>query len=443
MTKPHTHLYTVYIVGVLILAYTLSFIDRQILSLLVEPIKHDLDLNDTQISLLQGLAFAVFMGLGGVPIGRLIDRSHRIRIIAVGIAFWSLMTVGCGLAKSYGGLLLCRMGVGLGESTLTPAAYSVISDSAPPRRLGLAMGAFSMGVYIGAGLALIIGAAVISQLPVSEWIVLPLLGEMRPWQVVFIAVGLPGFLVALLVLTIREPARQYAGDGTHYASLSQLKTYLRTHRTTLSRLILCHTFAAMCSYTINAWAPSFFVRTYGWSIAETGYAFGLTIVISGMSGVIAGGLLGDYLCSRQIRSARVQLMGFAMLAACPLTILAPLMPNPYWALLLLGGITFFITMTIGTGPAALQEILPSRMRGTVNALAVLFVNLVGLGLGPTCVGLLTDYVFADASRLNHALAVSLPGMMLLSLLFSRLSVRPYQHTHNQLHHGNNLPVGSL
>lgn len=433
MATLRTRLYTIYVVVVLILAYTLSFIDRQILSLLVEPIKHDLGLNDTQISLLQGLAFAVFMGLGGIPIGRLIDRYHRIRIIAIGIAFWSLMTAGCGLAKSYGGLLLCRMGVGLGESTLTPAAYSVISDSVPARRLGLAIGAYSMGVYIGAGLALIIGAAVISQLPVSEWIVLPLLGEMRPWQVVFIAVGLPGFLVALLVLTIREPVRHFAGEAQHYASLSQLKTYLLTHRAALGWLILCQSFAAMSSYTINAWAPSFFVRTYGWTIAETGYAYGLTIVASGISGVIAGGLIGDYLHARQVRSGRMQLMGIAMLFACPLALLAPLMANPYVALLLLGAITFFITLAIGTGPTALQEILPNRMRGTVSALAVLTVNLIGLGVGPTCVGLLTDYVFADAGRLNHALAVSVPCMMLLALLFSRLSLRPYQQSYKQLH----------
>lgn len=421
-----------YVVTVLILAYTLSFIDRQILSLLVEPIKHDLSLNDTQISLLQGLAFAVFMGLGGLPIGRLIDRYHRIRIIAIGVAFWSLMTVSCGLAKSYVGLLLSRMGVGLGESTLTPAAYSVISDSVSPKRLGLALGAYSMGVYIGAGLALIIGAAVIAQLPVSEWIVVPLLGEMRPWQLVFVVVGLPGLLVALLVLTIREPARQLEGELNHYASLPQLKAYLLKHRAALGWLVLCHTFAAMSSYTLNAWAPSFFVRTYGWSIAETGYAYGLTIVVSGMTGVVTGGLIGDYLISKQVSSGRVKLMGTAMLLACPLAFLAPLMANPYVSLMLLGAITFLITLTIGTGPAAFQEILPNRMRGTVSALAVLIVNLLGLGLGPTCVGLLTDYVFADASKLNYALAVSLPCMMFLAFLFSIPSLKPYQTSYLQL-----------
>jgi MFS family permease len=420
-----------YTVMVLILAYTFSFIDRQILSLLVEPIKHDLSLNDTQISLLQGLAFAVFMGLGGLPIGRLIDRYHRIRIIAVGVAFWSVMTVCCGLAKNYTGLLLSRMGVGLGESTLTPAAYSVISDSVPPKRLGLALGAYSMGVYIGAGLALIIGAAVIAQLPVSEWIVVPLLGEMRPWQLVFVVVGLPGLLVALLVLTITEPARHLDGEKTHYASLAQVKQYLFAHRVALGLLILCHSFAAMSSYTLNAWAPSFFVRTYGWSLADTGYAFGITIVLSGMTGVVAGGLIGDYLLTRRVHSGRVKLMGSAMLVAAPLAFLAPLMVNPYLSLLLLGGVTFLITLTIGTGPAAMQEVLPSRMRGTVNALAVLIVNLIGLGIGPTCVGLLTDYAFVDANKLNYALAISLPCMMLLSVLFSVLSLKPYQACYQQ------------
>lgn len=425
----------VYIVAILVLAYTLSFIDRQILSLLVEPIKQDLALSDTQIGLLQGLAFALFMGIGGVPIGRLIDRKSRIKIISVGIAFWSIMTACCGLAKSYGALLMCRMGVGLGEATLTPAAYSVISDTVPPKRLGLAIGAYSMGVYFGAGLALIIGAAVISQLDMTMDIVMPLLGSMRPWQVVFVVVGLPGLLVALLVLTIKEPARFCQGQGQAYEefTLSQIKAYMVRHRHTLTTIILCQSFAAMASYTLKAWAPSFFMRTYGWSIAQTGYAFGITIVIAGISGVLAGGLIGDYLFNRSVQSARVKLMGWAMGFAAPLALFAPLMPNPLWALFLLGLITFFITVAIGTGPAALQEILPNRMRGTVNAIAVLAVNLIGLGIGPIIVGLLTDYLFASAGMLNMALAISLPCMMLVSLMFSRFSIKPYSITYNSLH----------
>ncbi len=415
----------VYMVALLTLAYTISFIDRQILSLLVEPIKHDLNLSDTQISLLQGLAFAVFMGIGGLPIGRLIDRSRRMSIITAGIAFWSVMTAACGVVKGYTGLLLCRMGVGLGESVLTPAAYSVISDSVSPKRLGLAIGIYSMGVYIGAGLALIIGGAVIARLPVDTLVVLPLLGEMRPWQVVFVVVGLPGLLVALLMLTVREPNRRTDASYPGAISLGQVFNYLRAHRSAVSCLILCQSFAAMSSYTVNAWAPSFFIRSYGWSAAQTGHAYGVTIVICGMLGVVMGGLLGDRFVAKGIVNGRVRLMGTAMICAIPFAATAPLMTNPQHALLMLGVITFLITLAIGTGPAALQELLPNRMRGTVNAIAVLTVNLIGLGMGPTIVALLTDYVFGDPLKLRNALAWAVPMMMFVAAIFAGLSLKPY------------------
>ncbi len=419
-----TRMRAAYLVALLTFAYTLSFIDRQILSLLVEPIKHDLSLSDTEISVLQGLAFAVFMGIGGLPIGRLIDRSRRMSIITVGIAFWSVMTAACGLVKGYTGLLFCRMGVGLGESTLTPAAYSVISDSVSPRRLGLAIGVYSMGVYIGAGLALIIGGAVIARLPV-ETMVLPLLGVMRPWQVVFVAVGLPGVLVALLMMTVREPMRRHDESFAVKIPLSQVFHYLREHRFAFTSLILCQSFAAMSSYTLNAWAASFFIRSYGWSAAQTGHAYGITIVVSGILGVVMGGLLGDRLVAKRFVSGRISLMGAAMICAIPFAACAPLMTNPHSALLMLGAVTFLITLAIGTGPTALQELLPNRMRGTVNAMAVLTVNLIGLGLGPTIVALLTDYVFADPLKLRDALAWAVPCMMIISAIFAGVGLKPY------------------
>ncbi|MBN8886253.1 MAG: MFS transporter [Rudaea sp.] len=419
--------YSAVVVGALTLAYTLSFVDRQILSLLVEPIKHDLHLSDTQISLLQGLAFTVLMGVGGLPIGWLVDRLPRLRIVSCGIAFWSVMTACCGLSGSYAALLLARMGVGLGESALNPAAYSALADAVPRKRLGFAIGVYGMGVYIGAGLAMILGAEAISRMPAGG-LTLPLLGTMRSWQAVFVLVGLPGIFLALLTLLIREPVRRETLDvGTTDlpAVPSSTRRYLLDNRHALSMLILCQSFAAMLSFTLNAWAPSFFIRSFGWSIAQTGHAYGITIACAGVLGFLCCGVLGDRLAARGDIAARMRIMSYAMLASAPLCLLALTAADAGVALTLLGATTFLITVAIGSGPAALQEILPNRMRGTTTSLAVLVVNLIGLGLGPTLVAVLTDYVFADPKQLHTALAITTPCMALAATVFGRLSLKPY------------------
>ncbi len=198
-----------YVVGVLTLAYVFSFIDRQILSLLVGPIQRDLAINDTWMSLLMGVSFAVFYTLFGIPLGRLADTKNRRNVIAVGIAFWSVMTAGCGLARQYWTLALMRMGVGIGEATLSPSAYSMIADYFRPERRSTAMSVYSMGIYIGSGLAFVLGGIVVKFAAQQESIELPWLGSIRSWQLVFLLVGLPGLPVALLTwLTVREPARR-------------------------------------------------------------------------------------------------------------------------------------------------------------------------------------------------------------------------------------------
>jgi MFS family permease len=419
-------------VAMLTAAYTLSFVDRQVLSLLVEPIKADLGLSDLQISLLQGLAFSLFMGLGGLPLGWLADRVRRTGLIAAGITFWSLSTIGCGLSNGYLGLLLARMGVGVGEATLNPAAYSMLADAAPPRRLGLAVAVYGMGVYIGAGLALVLGALILHHLP-QQTVHVPLLGALRPWQVVFVAVGLPGFLLALAMLFLREPPRREIVAA--HASDAQTSTWrhLLRERHALGTLILCQAFAAMVSFTLNAWTPSYFIRSHHWTIAQTGLACGVTLSIAGLIGFLCCGLLGDWLVSRGIAGARLRVMGAAMLACAPLAAAFALAPDARLALLLLGLTTVLITMAIGSGPAALQEIVPNRMRGTTTAVAVLVVNLIGLGLGPTAVALLTDRVFGDAQALRLSLALATPCMALAAAALSMLSLRPYLHSQRKLH----------
>ncbi len=273
--KPYPKaIYAWYVVAVLVLAYTFSFIDRQILSLLVGPIKRDLGISDTQMSLLQGFAFAAFYCVAGLPIGRLVDRYHRFNIIALGVFIWSVMTALCGTARSFLQLFIFRAGVGVGEAALSPAAYSIIADYFPPKRLGFALGVYGMGVYIGAGLALIIGAA-----DRRRWsreggnAALPLIGEIyRVAKVTFLVVGLPGVLVALWVWTLRRRGRRGhirreigARDGVGRSvevPVAEVFGYMgRNWRAMVPLSISATRFRPMMAYGVAAWIPTLFVRT--------------------------------------------------------------------------------------------------------------------------------------------------------------------------------------
>src|SRR5262245_7551860 len=292
--------YAWYVVAVLTLAYMVSFIDRQILSLLVRPIRADLGISDTEISLLMGLTFAIFYTLFGIPLGRLADTRSRRTIIAAGIGFWSLMTAGCGLAKNFWQLALMRVGVGVGEAALSPSAYSLIADYFRPERRATAMSVYSMGIFIGSGLAFVLGAAVATFAAGKEDFVLPVLGTVRSWQLVFLVVGLPGLAVALLLYTIREPSRKGARRLTDGATATQPPTtrevwaYLCDNWKTFACLNLGTALISLSSYAMSSWVPEMFGRRYGWTIRERGTVFGLIVGIAGTLGIVKGGRVGDW-----------------------------------------------------------------------------------------------------------------------------------------------------
>jgi len=220
--------YAWYVVVVLTLGYIVSFLDRQIFALLVQPIRHDMGLSDTQVSLIGGLAFALFYTFLGIPIGRLADRRSRRAIIATGITIWCVMTAACGLAHNYWQLFSARVGVGVGEATLNPSALSLISDYFPREKRGRAISFYNMGVSLGVGIANIIGAWAIALTSAMAPITLPLVGALRPWQLVFLLVGLPGLVVALLMFTVREPRRRDrvrigVADGQHLINNQNLR----------------------------------------------------------------------------------------------------------------------------------------------------------------------------------------------------------------------------
>ncbi len=400
-----------YVVGVLTLLYVFSFIDRQILNLLVAPIRRDLRINDTRMSLLMGFSFAVFYTFFGILLGRLADSRSRRAIIAAGVAVWSLMTAGCGLARNFVEMLLLRMGVGVGEAALSPAAYSIISDYFPKKRLATAISVYSMGIYIGSGLAFFLGGVVVGFASGQETWVLPVIGTTRPWQVIFFIVGLPGILLALLMYTVKEPDRRgvrlvRASDGSMKPARVPLReafAYLSRNLTTF----LCHNvgFALLSfsSYGSSAWIPTFLIRNHGWTGSKAGMVYGTIVAIFGTLGIVVGGRLSDWFAERGHSDSTMRVGLLVALAWLPSGILYPLVPNANWASLLLVPTVFLASAPFGVAPAAIQQMMPNSLRGQASAIYLFAVNLIGLGLGPTAVALATDYIFHDDKAVNLSL----------------------------------------
>lgn len=403
-----------YLVGVLVLAYTFSFIDRQILGLLVNPIKRDLGINDFQVGLLGGLAFALFYTFMGLPIGRLADRASRRNIIVGGIVVWSLMTAACGLTKNFWQLFLARMGVGVGEAALSPPAYSLIADTFPPGKLGRALSVYSMGIFIGSALAYIVGAGVVQAVDTAPPVTLPLFGEIHAWQLTFFIVGLPGILVALLMLTVREPARRGVEQtrradgtqGTDSLPLNQVLAFVWKNRATYSAHFGGFALLSVFGYGTALWIPEFIRRSYDWEIYDAGYAYGVIILVFGIGGVFSGGWFCDRMRRKGRPDAHMRGTMLSAIALAPCAILFPLVGSVELTLALLATAIFFGAMPTGVAAAALQAITPNQMRAQVSALYLFTVNLIGMGVGPGLVGFFTDYVFEDTSKLYLSLALT-------------------------------------
>lgn len=454
--------YSWYIVGVLMLAYLFSYVDRSILSLLVAPIRSDLDLSDTELSVLHGFAFAIFYTLLGFPVGRLADRSNRVVIIVLGIGVWSLFTAACGLARNFWQLFFMRVGVGVGEAALNPCAYSIIADSFPQRLLSRALSAYVMGTYLGFGVAFIVGGMVVGGVSDNPTTHLPLLGEVRTWQAAFIYVGLPGLLVmALVFLTVREPSRRGlmrgGGDSLPFkgaqvsvpnpvgvpvpsgppsrgapvgvpnpaegvsnprsvgvpnpdpepvgVAIPVLLRFIKRNRRTL----ICHVLGFGCiGVLVNGlvlWTPSYFVRSHGWDIAEAGVLYGAVLAVLGPAGILVGGWVADRWDGAEARGGPfVAAAGFTALGIVP-AFISTLVADAHVSLALIAVLVFCTSAPWGVAVSALQQFTPNEMRGQVSAIYLFFVNIIGIGLGPTLIALATDHAFGDDAMLRYAMSL--------------------------------------
>ena len=396
--------YAWYVVVVLTLTQALAFVDRQVLALLVEPIKRELGVSDTMMGLLYGLSFAFFYVIVALPIARLADRWNRRNIIGLAVSLWSLATACCGVALGFPQLLAARLGVGAGEAGLSPSAQSMLADYFPRERLGAALGVFSTGVSLGGGLALIVGGALVHAAPAIGQALLPFWPGIQSWRIVMLAVGVAGLPVALLFLTVREPARR--GDGAAQPMpLPDVLAYLGRHGWTYLGLIGALAMMIFVAQSSSAWIPALLTRRFGWDTPHIGAVYGPLVLICGGAGALIGGLFASLLRSRRIPRANLgaSLAGFVL--AAPLAVAFPLAADVHLALAMIGAMNFCAGLTFGGGYAALQELTPPRMRAQVTALNGLAVNLIGAGLGPLSVALVTDHVLHDPARLNLAIAL--------------------------------------
>ncbi len=397
------------VVTVLCVGGMISMLDRQVLILLVEPIKASLSISDTEISLLQGFAVAIFYGLFAVPLGRLADSGNRRNIIAAGALFFSLSTMAGGFALSFGALFATRLCVGIGEATLTPAGSSLIGDYFPPAKIGRAMGLFVGSSFAGSGLALVILGALIAWLSAHPDIQFLLISRPKDWQVVFIVASLPGILFALAMLAVREPPRR---DGLalgkakgNSASLTEVLAFIKTHARLLVPVLVGLPVLAAGQFGINVWTPSFFIRTFGWTPAQIGPVFGLMVTVLSTSGVVAGGWLADRSLAKGNTDANLRVPMWAAIATAPFILAFPLAPTPIASLALLAPVLFFGAMPFGAGPAAIPILAPNRMRAQLMAVYLLFANLLGAGLGPWMIAAFTDNVLGDPQAIRLSISI--------------------------------------
>ncbi len=414
--------YAWYVVAILTLANSFAFVDRQVLALLVEPIRVDLGASDTEMSLLYGISFSLFYVMIGLPMARVADRSSRRVIIACSILAWSAMTMACGLARSFTLLFVSRVGVGAGEAGLTPSAHSMLSDYFPPERRALALGIYAMGIYIGGGLALLIGGFVIDWLQRIGTLDIPIVHAIKPWQATFVIVGAPGLLLGLIAFSIREPKRTGTHGKPEAVPFSTMWAHVRERRWSYVGIITGLSLMILVGNGTGAWIPAFFSRKFGWGPAEIGLRYGLVVFFCGTSGTVCGGLLAGAMRRRGLIRANLWSAALGFVALVPVTIAFPLVPSPLLALVLIGAMNFFAGFPFGGGYAALQEITPNAMRAQMTAVLMLFVSLIGAGLGPTLVALATDQWFGNPAALPWSISLVSAVMSPLALAFIALAL---------------------
>jgi MFS family permease len=406
-------------VSILMLVTFTALLDRYLPAIALGPMRAELALSDTSISLIQGLAFSLFYCLAGVPIGRLVDRRNRRNLILVAVALWSALTVWTGLAHSFTELFLARAGVGIAEAVLAPATYSMIADSFPARLRGRAIGIYFTSLILGSGASFIVGGKLLAWLAASH-VSLPIVGILAPWRGAFVIIALAGIPALLAGLTLAEPKRH--GVTTRVAK-GVLSRFFRENARAMTLLLSTSGLMAFVSTIAISWSPTLYNRNYGVSVPSAAAIVGLTTLLGGCTGAFTSGFFGDYWV-RQPGGGRLRVQIASIIVSTPFLILWPLMPNTTlsYALLTITGAT--ITFGMANMAATIQAIAPNQLRGQLIAINAIIMLLTS-GLSPTVVALVTDHVFANPLALPWAIAIVGGVFGVLGSVVSLIAAGPY------------------
>ncbi|MBN8843984.1 MAG: MFS transporter [Sphingomonadales bacterium] len=411
------------LVAVLMLFYFLSFVDRALISLMVEPIQRDLNFTDVEMGLLLGPAFGIFYAAAGIPIGRLMDRYSKRWLCMAVVAFWGLSTAVSGMATNFSIFFLSRLGLGAGEAGLSPAAYSLMAEQVPRQRLATAYSFYTVGAFAGGGLAIVGGGWLVHKLASEGMIAVPLLGQFYPWQLTFLIVGTLTILAAPLALLLREnvhPAASEAAATGGPARKSGLFALIRTDPAFYLGYPFAFGSVNVIVTAFHVWTPTFMSRTYGWPIEKVGLAYGTTQGGAGVIGLLAMGWLVERLYNRGMLDAHAKVPAIALCFSIPAMIGGILSGSPtafLLASLLFWGATYTYA---GYAPAALQLGTPASLRASVGAVYVTFLSVMGLFIGPTMVSWFTEGVLHDKSKIGLSLVfvmVIWTPIAIASLLF--------------------------
>lgn len=411
------------IVAVLFLAALVSLIDRQIINLLVDPIKVDLGITDTQISFLQGLAFAIFYAVMALPMGWLVDNWSRIYPIVFGMLIWSAATIFCGLAWGFVSLFVARMVVGIGEAALAPAGNSLIASVFPEDQTTRAITLFNSAAFIGIGLSVLFGGLVVEAVTDSHRVVSILGRVLQPWQIAFILAGVPGIVLAIVILIfVKEPTggtpRSPDKSDDVSTSIHAVLKLLWHYRRSLSPVFVGLPMLAALQFGIGAWIPSYLARSFDWGPAKIGLVYGLLAACFGFLGAVSSGVICDALRRRGMSDANLTVGIVAAFISAVLIIALGLSSVEGWSIALLVGITFVSPIPFGPGVATIAMQVPPKMRGQAIALYFLIANLIGLSVGPTLIAVLTDSFFQDTDKVGLSIALaafilSLPALLIM------------------------------
>lgn len=394
--------YAAYVLFILMIAYMLSFMDRVLISLMIEPIRNDLGLGDTQIGLLVGFGFVLLYSIMGIPFGAMADRSNRRNLMVFGILGWSAATAVSGFAGGFIALLAARALVGIGEATLSPAAYSTIADRFDRKNIGMAVSVYSMGVSLGGGLAMLFGGYLVAW-AMQTHISLPSY-DLTGWRLAFVAVGLLGVpLAALMLFTVREAKRKQAASEA--PPLSAILGLIRSRKTAFGGVIIGYSVLVIAAFIPTLWAPAHFARVYGLSPAQVGLAFGIIIGLFGTCGLLLGGYLSDRLARRGRHDAPVLIVMLSAITQAPLLIGAFLVDSLPLALGLAAAGMVCSCMFGGLQAGTLQLLTPANMRGRMSAIYLLVANIAGMGIGPFIIGFCSEHVFSGPTSLGQSLAL--------------------------------------